>query len=154
MQNKRFVIREFQADDQAPAQELILAGLREHWGDAFDPAQNPDLDDIAATYAAGVFLIAFSGVRLVGTGALIPENQTVARILRMSVAADLRRQGLGSQLLQALCDQARERGYSEIILETTSTWEGVKAFYLDFGFSVVGEWGGDTHFEWGLELRD
>jgi len=131
-----------------------LAGLREHWGDAFDSAQNPDLDNIAASYGAGVFLVAFSGERLVGTGALIPEGEGVARILRMSVATDLRREGLGSQILQALCDRAHESGASKIVLETTSTWEGVKAFYQDIGFTVVGERGGDTQFEWGLGNGD
>lgn len=43
-------IRDFQVDDQSPARALILAGLREHWGEDFDPAQNPDLDDIGVFF--------------------------------------------------------------------------------------------------------
>ena len=150
MQNNGFVIRPFREDDQAPARELILAGLREHWGDGFDPNQNPDLDVISKSYEKGVFLVALAGERLVGTGALIPEGAGRGRILRMSVATEMRRQGVGIQLLKALCERAKERGYNKIVLETTSTWEGAQAFYRDFGFKVVGTWGGDTHFERGL----
>ena len=36
---------------------LILDGLQEHWG-SVDPTLNPDLDDLAATYAAGRVLVA------------------------------------------------------------------------------------------------
>ncbi|OQX60887.1 MAG: hypothetical protein B5M51_09575 [Anaerolinea sp. 4484_236] len=133
--NSQLIIRDFQTDDQSLARELILSGLREHWGDAF----------------AGVFLVALAGERLVGTGALIPERPGVARIARMSVAADMRRHGVGRQILQTLCSRARERGCQKIILETTSTWEGAAAFYRDFGFKVIGAWDGDTHFE--LQVR-
>ncbi len=149
--NSQLIIRDFQTDDQSLARELILSGLREHWGDAFAPGQNPDLDDIAAFCRVGVFLVALAGERLVGTGALIPERPGVARIARMSVAADMRRHGVGRQILQTLCSRARERGCQKIILETTSTWEGAAAFYRDFGFKVIGAWDGDTHFE--LQVR-
>lgn len=157
--NSHLVIRDFQADDQPAARELILEGLREHWGEDFAPGRNPDLDDIAASYGEGVCLVALLGDSLVGTGMLIPERggavkgggvpagERVARILRMSVASVLRRQGIGSRLLESLCTRARENGYRKIVLETTSTWEDAKAFYREAGFKVLGERDGDTHFE-------
>lgn len=140
------VIRDFQPADQDEARNLILNGLHEHWGDAFDPSQNPDLDDIATSYQGGRFLVARAKGRLVGTGAFLPEREGVARILRMSVAADLRHRGIGGQLLKALCKEAKKRGFPKIVLETTSTWHGAIAFYRDFGFDVVNVSGEDTHF--------
>ena len=147
MQGKDFVIRDFRTGDQAAARELILEGLREHFGEDFTPERNLDLDDIAAFYADGVFLVALMGERLVGTGVILPEGNGTARVKRMSVAATMRRMGIGFRLLEALCDRAKEAGCQKIVLETTSTWEGAKAFYRRAGFKVVGAWGGNTHFE-------
>lgn len=147
------LIRPFRPEDQAAARGLILDGLVEHWG-FLDPTKNPDLDDIASTYADGTFLVAWSGDELVGTGALVREADGVARIVRMSVATYLRRRGIGTLILKRLCGEAQAAGYSQIVLETTSTWEGAIAFYGRNGFRVIGSRDGDTHFVLALAAPD
>lgn len=144
-------IRPFERRDQVAAKALILEGLVEHWG-ALDPTLNPDLDDIAATYADGCFLTAWQEERLVGTGAILPEpdDEGTARVGRMSVARDCRRQGIGRALLDALCTAAQEAGYRRLVLETTATWQGVIDFYQTYGFRALGVRGGDMHFEMDL----
>ncbi|MBN1874342.1 MAG: GNAT family N-acetyltransferase [Anaerolineae bacterium] len=144
------IIRPFQAEDQEVVKTLILDGLVEHWG-FLDPTKNPDLDDIAASYKDGVFLTAWLDGELAGTGALIPEDEVSLRIVRMSVAKYLRRQGIGRVLLERLCAHTRAAGYRQVVLETTSTWKNAIAFYTRFGFRIIGAWDGDTHFV--LELR-
>jgi putative acetyltransferase len=139
------MIRPFRPEDQAAARRLIVTGLAEHFG-FLDPAANPDLDDIASTYAGATFLLAWQGDELVGTGALIHEEEGVARVVRMSVTPRLRRQGIGTLILDQLCEQARATGYRQIVLETTATWDDVIAFYRRNGFRVIGSWDGDTHF--------
>jgi GNAT superfamily N-acetyltransferase len=114
------VIRPFRPEDQAEARALILDGLKEHWGE-IDPARNPDLDDIASSYAGGFFRVAVRGGRIVATGALLPRGNGAAEIVRMSVARGERRQGIGSAVLRQLLDDARAAGCRRIILETTST---------------------------------
>jgi ribosomal protein S18 acetylase RimI-like enzyme len=138
-------IRPFRPQDQAAAKGLILAGLEAHWG-CLDPTKNPDLDDITSTYAGATFLLAWQGENVVGTGALVREEEGVGRIVRMSVAASLRRRGIGRLLLERLCEHARAAGYRQLVLETTSTWENAIAFYERHGFQRVGSWDGDTHF--------
>lgn len=138
-------IRPFQPGDQAAAKALVLAGLAAHWG-ALDPTRNPDLDDIAAGYAHGVFLVAEENGRIIGTGGLLPEADGVSRIVRMSVAADRQRRGVGRRMLQRLIDFAREQGSHRLVLETTSTWHGAIAFYRQAGFRLVAEQDGDSHF--------
>lgn len=138
-------IRPFARADQAAAQALILAGLAERWGQ-LDPTLNLDLRDIATSYAAGCFLVAYWGDTLIATGALLPEGPGVGRIVRMSVRADLRGQGLGRRMLDALVDAARARGDLHLALETTSTWTDAIRFYTRSGFTVIGEHDGDTHF--------
>ncbi len=157
-------IRPFERRDQAAVKGLILEGLVEHWG-VLDPTLNPDLDDIAATYAAGRFLTVWQnaspsvggsegddGERLVGTGAILPEpdEEGAARVVRMSVARDCRRQGIGRALLDALCAAARAAGYRRLVLETTATWQGVIDFYQTYGFRASGVREGDMHFEMDL----
>ena len=118
----------FQPADQAEVKQFVLAGLVEHWG-FLDYTLNPDLNDIAASYADGLFLVALQDGRIVGTGALLPRSEYSAEIMRMSVSAELRRSGLGRAILQRLCDEAKAMGFQKIILETTETWQGVIEFY-------------------------
>ncbi|MFC1463713.1 MAG: GNAT family N-acetyltransferase [Candidatus Brachytrichaceae bacterium NZ_4S206] len=143
------IIEHFTPADQSAAQALILAGLEERWG-ALDPSLNSDLNDIAASYATGVFLVARLAGRLVGTGALLPEGKGVGRIVRMSVARAHRRRGIGARILQVLLDEARARGYHTIVLETTETWDDAIAFYLRYGFRIVARRHGDVHFAMAL----
>lgn len=138
-------IRLFRPEDQPAVRQLILAGLAEHWG-VLDPALNPDLADIATIYGQAVFLVAFVGPQLVGTGALIPERAGVGRIVRMSVAHHWRRQGVGRQVLAELLRRAVPAGYGQIVLETTATWSEAIAFYRNNGFKEVGVWEGEMHF--------
>ena len=139
------MIRPFHRSDQDATKALILDGLAEHWG-WLDPTKNPDLDDIAEAYGQETFLVAWLDGELAGTGALIHEVPGVARVVRMSVARELRRRGVGRAILCRLLDAARERGYSRVVLETTSTWEDAKSFYIKNGFRPTGEWEGDAHF--------
>jgi N-acetylglutamate synthase-like GNAT family acetyltransferase len=135
----------FHPSDQPAVKALILAGLTEHWS-TLDPRKNPDLDDIAASYKDATFLVARQNGEIIGCGALVPHGTQEAEVKRMSVAAHARRQGVGRQILSALCEQARQQGFQRVILETTSTWSDVIAFYLDFGFRITHHQGGDTYF--------
>ncbi len=138
-------IRSFQPEDQPAVKALILSGLVEHWG-ALDPDRNPDLDDIAASYASAVFLVACRDGEIIGTGALVPRSPTTAEIVRMSVRHDARRQGVGSLILARLLENAMSLGNKKVILETTSTWQEVIEFYLSHGFRITHCQGGDTWF--------
>ena len=135
----------FQPEDQAEVKRLILAGLTEHWGQ-LDPTKNPDLNDIGATYAQATFLVAWWHGTIVGTGALLPRSAHSAEIVRMSVAAHMRRHGIGRRLLQHLVAHAKARGYRQIILETMATWHDVIAFYQQQGFQITHYRDGDVYF--------
>ncbi|MBE2224054.1 MAG: GNAT family N-acetyltransferase [Anaerolineae bacterium] len=141
--------RPFSPTDQAAAKQLILAGLAEHWGE-LDLSLNPDLNDIQASYVdkGGVFIVveAENG-KLIGTGALLPEGENAARILRVSVHQDYRRMGLGRALTAELIEAAHHAGYAKILVETTETWEPAIRLYQDFGFTEVDRYGGDVHME-------
>ena len=86
-------IARFRREDQAAVRGLIIEGLVERWG-SVDPDLNPDLDDIATTYADGVVLVAWTGDAIVGTAALVPRPNAEREIKRMSVATPHRRRGV------------------------------------------------------------
>ncbi|MCJ7432738.1 MAG: GNAT family N-acetyltransferase [Anaerolineales bacterium] len=139
------IILPFQPENQIEVENLILAGLAEHWG-TIDPTKNPDLDDISSTYANAVFLVAWHQETIIGTGALIPKSNNTAEIVRMSVATDLRQKGVGTRILQRLCEYAKSRGYQRIVLETTDTWHEAIEFYKRFGFQITHYLNGDVYF--------
>lgn len=143
-------IQPFTPADQPAAKALILQGMEEHWGE-LDLSLNPDLNDIAASYADGVFLCAWLDGELVGTGALVPEGKGVMRVVRMSVQRARRRMGIASRILSALLDEARRRGCHAIVIETTETWADAVGFYLRHGFRIVKHRDGEVHFV--LELQ-
>lgn len=141
-------IRPFHPRYQLEVKQLILAGLADHWG-TLDLSLNPDLNDIAHSYAGETFLLAFAGDVLVGCGALVQETGMpgYGRIVRMSVNKANRRQGIGQQILQRLEETAVQRHFHKLVLETTQTWLEVVAFYQANGYHIIAHRDGDTHFE-------
>lgn len=142
----------FHPEDQPAVKDLILAGLVEHWG-RLDPTKNPDLEDITTSYADATFLVARRAGQIVGTGALVPRQDGVAEVVRMTVAAEHRRQGIGRFILQELVLRARHAGFQSVILETTQTWQEVIAFYVQCGFHITHYQSGDVYFAMELDVR-
>ena len=65
------------------------------------------------------------------TGRLLPDG----RIGRMAVLKAVRGQGLGSAVLNALMQQARQKGFGEVVLSAQTHAQG---FYLRHGFVPEG----------------
>jgi putative acetyltransferase len=135
----------FQPADQAETKDLILNGMAEHWG-RIDPGRNPDLNDICMSYAGATFLVARQQGRIVGCGGIVPRSNGTAEIVRMSIAADVRRQGIGRRILEELVKTATSLGCNRIVLETTATWHDVIAFYERCGFRISHYLDGDVYF--------
>lgn len=142
------VMRDFTTRDQIAVRELVLGGMRERWGDAYDPSANPDLDDISTSYVdrgAEVVVVQIGG-EIVATGMLRPEPDRRGRILRMSVDQGYRRRGFGRQVVEELVRRARRRGMVEVVVLTDTPWTSALALYRSSGFAHVGQDDIDTHF--------
>ena len=96
-------VREMRPDESDAVRSLILDGLVEHWG-TIDPALNRDLDDLGGR-SDRVVLVATDEHRVVGTGTIIRRDDRCAEIVRMSVAHDHRRTGVGQLLVEELVDR-------------------------------------------------
>lgn len=55
------------------------------------------------------------------------------------VSRDARGRGIGSRLVEAICDEARARGYGEVRLDVIDSNWRAKALYERLGFAVAGE---------------
>lgn len=130
------LIREFEPRDQGAARALILEGFRERFGE-IDEALNPDLRDIAASYASGLFVVACDGDAIAGTGALTPQPDGTAIITRMSTAAEHRRSGVGRAVLAHLTTHAASLGCTRVVLGTNIEWADAMAFYKACGFAEM-----------------
>ncbi len=149
MTHSEVEVSDFQPTDQAAVRWLILVGLGEHWG-RIDETLNPGLDDIGATYGHGRTIVVRRGEDIVATGTVVPRDPSTAEILRMSVAADHRRYGLGRLVVEELLRTARGWGATAVVLETSTHWKEVVSFYRACGFAIThreaGSFGEDTWF--------
>ena len=81
--------------------------------------------------------------QLVGTGALKQLDSRHAEIKSMRVLKERRGQGVASLFLQYIIDEARQRGYSRLSLETGSMdfFEPARKLYSKFGFEFCPPFG-------------
>ena len=137
-------------NELAAVRALIIQGLTQRWG-RYESSFNPDLEAFEEFYTGAVVVVAKEGDKLVGCGVLRKEDEGIGRIVRMSVLMERQRQGIGSEILRALLAHAREIGYTEVVLETTTSWESAVAFYMSHGFIPTKIQDGDQHFRWPLK---
>lgn len=133
-QPSELTLRPFARADQTAVRQLVLAGLREHFGE-LDPTRNEDLKDIWASYTSRghTFLVAERNGCLVGVGALVREARQ-GQIVRVSVVGAYRRQGIARAIVDALLVEARAYGLNSVWMETNDDWLDAIALYLSAGF--------------------
>jgi GNAT superfamily N-acetyltransferase len=85
----------------------------------------------------GRFLGLYVDRRLVACGGIRLLEPGVAEIKRMYVARDLRRRGLGRQILAALEQAARSLGCDRIQLDTGERQPEAKALYIESGYGTT-----------------
>ena len=80
---------------------------------------------------------------LVACGALKELPGHVGEVKTMRVAESVRGRGVGGEMLDFLISQARERGYTELYLETGTEdfFETARAMYRSRGFVECGPFG-------------
>jgi GNAT superfamily N-acetyltransferase len=110
------------------------------------------------TEREGIWIVERDGVHA-GSMALTDEVDT-AVVRWVLLDSDLRRRGLGRQLLAELLAKAREVGYGRVRLETFSELRAAAYLYREAGFEIVREeigprWGRDSityqHYELNLD---
>ena len=104
-------------------------------------------------------MIAERGGENLGSVAVTPEDDDVARLRILLVEPAARGLGLGGRLVDECLEFARSAGYSKMKLSTFSVLTGARRIYERAGFRVVSEQADDSighdlvHETWEIELR-
>lgn len=102
-----------------------------------------ELANLPGEYAgsSGRLLLAYCDDELAGCGAFRPiddvDYANACEMKRLYVRKPFRRFGLGRLLAQALMDQAREAGYSVMLLDTLDDMEAARELYATLGFHEI-----------------
>jgi putative acetyltransferase len=103
--------------------------------------QNPDdeLAGLPGKYArpGGVVLIAWDGRQAAGAIAYRMLEPGIAEMKRLYVRPAYRGRSLGRELANELIEDARERGYRTIMLDTLASMSAARGLYRDLGFVPV-----------------
>jgi len=119
-------IRRFESKDQKAVKDLIVKIMNEEFHDQKLAYPTDDLTSIPQTYGGlgEAFFVATQGDEIIGTVALKKEDDRVALLRRLFVAATFRKQQIGLQLINRALQFCDEVGYQEVVFRTTSRMEG------------------------------
>ncbi len=84
----------------------------------------------------GEILFARKGDHIIGTVALVRLSHQRFELAKMAVAKEFRGKGIGSNLVRAAIDRARERGATSLVLQTHSKHRAAAYLYREHGFEV------------------
>lgn len=88
-----------------------------------------------------VFLVAWHSEEPIGCGAITDLGDGIAELKRMFVRTRFRNQGIARQLLAALEQHARDRGYTEIRLEAGARQPEAVNLYESSGYTTIPRFG-------------
>jgi putative acetyltransferase len=119
----------------------LVFGVLGEFGLEPDPkTTDADLQDIEANYLqrGGLFEVIEDGqANLLGSVGLHPINKTTCELRKMYFIPSARGLGLGKYVLQRMIARARELGFKEIVLETSSKLIAANRLYTQFGFAPM-----------------
>ncbi len=101
-----------------------------------EPRKLTDLKNIKKHYFEnnGIFYVAEDDGKIIGTIGVLREKKDVARLSRMYVSNDYRKQGIGQKLLDKIFGFCENKDYKKIILSTYPEMKAAIKFYEKNGF--------------------
>ncbi|XP_055473585.1 probable N-acetyltransferase CML1 [Psammomys obesus] len=129
---------------------LLLLRLlaRQPWKEYVAKCLHTDMADITKSYLrahGSCFWVAESAGQVMGTVAAPPvKDPPLGRkqleLFRLSVSSQLRGQGIAKALVRTVLQFARDQGYSDVVLETSTMQQGAVTLYLGMGFQKTGQY--------------
>jgi len=151
-----YVIRVVEARDREAVTRELGAYLA-HIGETFDgEGLDHDIAHWEGHYdgVAGLLLVIEGPAgEIVGTAGLRVLAPGVGEIKRMWVRPACQGLGLGGRLMRRCLDEARERGFQVVRLDTERRMEAALHLYGAAGFTEIADYNGNSRAEVWMELR-
>jgi len=131
------IIRAASNDDCERVTKLVFEVLAEFGLEGEPETTDADLKDIEANYRqrGGLFEVIEDGNgNLLGSFGLYPINKTICELRKMYFIPSARGFGLGKYVLELAIAKAKESGFKQIVLETSSKLIAANGLYAKFGF--------------------
>ncbi len=119
-------IRSGRPADHERLREIQQATLAEPWPEILETAT-----------AGGVPLFVAVDTVPIGYTIVVPGPEDVVYLPEIAIAPDRQREGHGSALLGAVCDELASDGYDELRLTAEASDERAREFYRQNGFEPI-----------------
>ena len=104
--------------------------------DAWTPAMFAA--EFAQPAARRLYLVGEEGTTLIGYAGMMFTGGSQADVVTLAVDPARWGEGTGTALLMALIDEAKKRGYEEVLLEVREDNPRARRLYLRHGFAEIG----------------
>ena len=121
-------------DPRSPEARALVGALDDYLGALYPPDNNYLLDVEALCAPEVSFFVARVGGMALGCGALRLLDARSGELKRMFVAPEARGLGIGSAILQAIEQRARQLGLAELKLETGTAQPEALGLYRAAGY--------------------
>ncbi|RYZ22668.1 MAG: GNAT family N-acetyltransferase [Chitinophagaceae bacterium] len=150
-------LRPITSADNAAIARVIRAALEEfganHPGTVYYDESTDRLSEVFEA-PGSFYLVAEQDGQVVGGGGIYPTGglpEGMAELVKMYLRPEVRGIGLGSRLIQAALDWAKEAGYKQVYLESMPELQKALSTYERFGFRYLdAPMGNSGHFGCGL----
>ena len=147
-----FKLRSIQPDDNPALAQIVRNTLAEfganHPGTVYYDATTDALYELFQTEGAGYFVACIDD-RIVGGAGIYPTTGLPAdtcELVKMYLVPEARGIGLGKTLIEKSLSFAKEKGYSQVYLETMPELKKALTVYEKFGFGYLkGPMGNSGH---------
>jgi GNAT superfamily N-acetyltransferase len=138
-----------------PASELIAATLAEYDETFGYRGEGPSATPADFSPPGGVYLVGMLDGAPACGGGVKALGEGIAEIKRMYVTPEHRRRGMGSELLAALEDAARDLGHRVVRLDTTLDPPHLRRMYVAAGYREIADYNGNPYAAfWGEKPLD
>lgn len=122
-----------------PEHARAFDALNRAWlveNELLEPADEPALIDPQGEIIdpGGQIFVALDGVVVIGTAAIAPYGEGMFELVKLTVAAACRGQGLGRRLIDTCLAEASRRGAARVVLVSASRLQSAVRLYERVGF--------------------